>query len=341
MGLGLALFRPPPAHAQTAHPFSLVTSPLPVVLNTKPGQPISTELRVKNASTATDRFKVSLFKFSVNDAGKVTLSSKADGDSFMDWVSFSPQTFSLAPNQWQSVKMDIKVPAQAALGYYYAVSFSRAEEDNTPATSTGVNVHGQVITFVLLNVDVPWAKRQLQVTELSADRSVYEFLPANFTVKVKNTGNIFTAPTGTLFVNRGSKTIATLTVNSGKGNILPGTTRTFSAKWSDGFPVYQPKLVDGQAVNKADGSPAMSLKWDFSKVTSLRIGKYTARLILVYDDGKRDVPIEGSVSFWVMPWRVLGVIAALIALIAGLITYVIILRRRLKRAGHPIRKAKE
>ncbi|MGB3073255.1 MAG: hypothetical protein WBB68_03290, partial [Candidatus Moraniibacteriota bacterium] len=38
----------------------------------------------------------------------------------------------------------------------------------------------------------------------------------------------------------------------------------------------------------------------------LRFGKYTAKMLLVYDDGTRDIPIEGVVSFWVMPWRLIA-----------------------------------
>jgi hypothetical protein len=47
----------------------------------------------------------------------------------------------------------------------------------------------------------------------------------------------------------------------------------------------------------------------------------------------RDVPVSGSVSFWVIPWRLLGGVLAIIGLIAALVTYILVLRRRLKRAG--------
>ena len=72
---------------------------------------------------------------------------------------------------------------------------------------------------------------------------------------------------------------------------------------------------------------------DFPKVQHLRFGHYTANLLAVYDNGTRDVPLEASISFWVIPWRVIGIIVLFIGLIAGLITYIVILRRRLKRAG--------
>ncbi|QQR78613.1 MAG: hypothetical protein IPJ68_06110 [Candidatus Moraniibacteriota bacterium] len=54
-------------------------------------------------------------------------------------------------------------------------------------------------------------------------------------------------------------------------------------------------------------------------------------MLLVYDDGTRDIPIEGVVSFWVMPWRLIAGAVFNFALIIGLGWYVIRLRRRLKR----------
>ena len=50
---------------------------MPIILTTKPGQPVSTELRVKNASNQTETLKVSLFKFSVDDQGQVKLFPQA------------------------------------------------------------------------------------------------------------------------------------------------------------------------------------------------------------------------------------------------------------------------
>jgi hypothetical protein len=54
-------------------------------------------------------------------------------------------------------------------------------------------------------------------------------------------------------------------------------------------------------------------------------------MLLVYDDGTRDIPIEGVVTFWVMPWRVIGAAFFNFVLIIGLGWYVVRLRRRLKK----------
>jgi len=279
---------------------NLITSPLPLNLKARPGESVTAELRVKNNNPTTDRLKVELFKFSADNNGEVQLEERGPGDDYFDWVTLTPREFDAEPGEWERVTMTIDLPDDAAFGYYYAVSFSRAgERIDTSKTAT---LEGQVVTFALLEADVPGAKRELIVDGYGADKSTYEFLPANFSIKVKNPGNVHLVPKGNIFIKRGSKTVSTLTINESSGNVLPNSSRSFTAKWTEGFPVYQ---VDTEAGNGENGVPKRSLKWDFSKVPDLRVGKYTAKLVLVYDDGRRDIPIEGEVSFWVIPWRLL------------------------------------
>ncbi|MGB4833557.1 MAG: hypothetical protein WBP40_00835, partial [Candidatus Moraniibacteriota bacterium] len=154
---------------------------------------------------------------------------------------------------------------------------------------------------------VPNALREITVTEFSTDKTVYEFLPVNFTVSLKNSGNVHVAPRGNIFLSRGSnKDIALLELNSGKGSILPDSTRIFETGWKDGFPVYEETIENGQVVLDELGHQTYHLTWDFKNASHLRFGKYTAKMLLVYDDGTRDIPIEGVVSFWVMPWRLIA-----------------------------------
>ena len=309
----------PVGRGSAQQPFSLTTSPLPINLTTTPGKPVSTELRVKNNSTDSQKLKVSLYKFSVNDQSEVQISEPAPSDEYIKWVSFNPQTFEAAPNEWRTIKMSIDVPKDAALGYYYAVGFSAA--DAPKATPGAATLQGQVITFVLLDVQVPGAQRELKVTSFKANRSTYEFLPVTFTVTVANTGNIHVVPSGNIFVTRGDKTFATLSINPGQGNILPNSSRTFTVEWKDGFPLYEPKTgPDGNPlINPKTNSVETQLKWDFSQASKLRFGPYSAKMVLVYDNGQRDVPIEGQVGFWVTALRVAaGLLVVLILAGIGL-----------------------
>ena len=125
-------------------------------------------------------------------------------------------------------------------------------------------------------------------------------------MSLKNSGNVHVAPRGNIFLSRGSeKNIALLELNLSKGSILPDSTRIFETDWKDGFPVYEETIENGQVVLDETGVQTYHLTWDWQNASHLRFGKYTATMLLIYDDGTRDIPIEGVVSFWVMPWRLI------------------------------------
>ncbi|MFZ5845073.1 MAG: hypothetical protein ACOY0S_01245 [Patescibacteria group bacterium] len=306
------------AQAPDEGALNLVTSPIPISLITEPGSTISAELRVKNAGTKTEELEVDLMKFQAfGEEGKPKLIDREKGDDFFDWVSFSEKSFDVAPNQWKTISMTIKVPKEAAFGYYYAVTFSRTQKEKVTGPRQTAIV-GATATLVLLEVRVPNARREVEVLEFSSDHKFYEFLPVTFTVKLKNKGNVHVAPRGNIFIDKGSKKdLAIVEVNPEKGNLLPASNRIFTSSWLDGFPLYTPKIENGKETHDSKGNLLYTLKWDFSQTHKLRWGHYTANMLLVYDDGKRDQAIEGKVSFWVVPWRIFGggAIIALLALV--------------------------
>ena len=311
---------------------SLVVSPLPINLVAEPGSTVSAQLKIKNGGTITETLTMGLMKFQAfGEEGKPRLFDRAPGDDYFDWVKFSPQTFDLAPNEWKTVTMDITIPKTAAFGYYYAVTFSRKNEDTTTGPRS-TKVIGATATMVLLEVRVPNAIRDIQVLEFSTPHKFYEFLPTVFNIKLRNKGNVHVTPRGDIFIDSMTeKNVAALPINDEKGNVLPGTNRIFGSQWLDGFPFYE-QVIDGQKiVMDKNGKPVTKLKWDFSQIQRLRIGKYTAHMLLVYDDGKRDIPVESEISFWVMPWRILGITGVVLILtLNGLFSVIINLVKRIR-----------
>jgi hypothetical protein len=292
---------------------NLQISPLPIELNTKPGTSISTDLRVRNAGTQPEKLQVRLLKVTADNNGLVHLTQPGSTDDWAKWVSFSKTVFGAPPGEWQTIKMNVDVPKSAAFGYYFAVEYLRANEES-PQPGQAV-ARGAVATFILLNADAPGAKREAQITSFTADRKSYEFLPASFTVKVRSSGNVHVVPHGNVFITHGKKQVGSIEVNSGGGNVLPDSSRFFSAAWNDGFPVYQSKTnAEGQPIVDKQGQAVKSLHWDFSHTNHLRFGHYTAHIVMIYDNGQRDVPMEASVSFWVIPWRLIGLLALIIIL---------------------------
>ncbi len=280
-----------PVFAQTIGPINLTISPTFVSLATDPGQEATSQFNVSNNSNFKEILKIDLAKFEVTRGGAgLTLNNLTSSDDFAKWIKITPETFSLDPDQTQTIRFTISPPKDAALGYYYALVVRRQRDITTQQVKQPV-LTGAPALPVLLEVRSPNAKRELQLISFNSQRSFYEYLPATFNVEVKNSGNIHVIPRGDIFIDWGrTKSVAIIPINSGASNILPQQDRILSLDWADGFFVKQ---QDGK------------LKWDLSKGDRFRIGRYTANLLLVYDNGQRDVPLEATITFWVFPWKII------------------------------------
>jgi len=292
--------------------FSLQVSPSPLVADLKPGTKTTRELKIRNAGTGPETLKIESRKFSVNnETGQVALDDTAPSE-IAEWVKFSAPTFTVQPGEWYTQKVTISLPKNTGFSYSLALIISRTQ--NPQSVESGRLIKGSVAVFTLINVDRPGATRKIDVEDLSMTSGVYEYLPATVTVRFKNTGNTIVQPYGNIFIQRGSDDttpIATLPVNDTRGYILPDSERLLTTNWSDGFPVVQTTVA-------ADGTEQRSESWNWSQVSKLRIGQYTAKLVAVYNDGQRDVPIEKEVTFWVIPWKIiLGIIVVVAFVLLG------------------------
>jgi len=316
-----------PAHAQTPDQgINLQVSSLPITLTTQPGTSVSTDLKIRNIAAKPEKLQVRLLRVTEDDNGVVRLSAPSSADEWAKWVSFSRPVFDAPPGVDQTIKMTVDVPKNAAFGYYFAVEYMRATAENPEAGKAVAK--GAVANFILLNADAPGSQREAQIVSFSSDKKFYEFLPVGFQVKIRATGNVHVAPHGNIFISQSGKQVGVIDVNAAGGNILPQSSRFFTASWTDGFPVYMPKTQNGQPVHTKKGEEAKYLKWDFSHANTFRIGHYTAHLVMVYDNGQRDVPIEATVSFWIIPWRMIGITLIPIIIIGFLLYKYLSFRRR-------------
>lgn len=298
--------------------FSLQVTPSPLVLTVKPGESTDTELKIRNNGDKAEHLKIELKNFNVNGkTGNITLNDTPPTD-ISQWVTFANPTFDILAGEWFSEHINITLPKDAGFSYSFALVISRVN-DLTPKTGTST-VKGSVAVFTLISVDRPGAKRELQLTEFKPTQKIYEFLPASLTTTIKNTGNTIAQPYGNIFIQRSAKSqkpLSVLPVNEGHGYILPGSSRTLTTDWSDGFPVY---VNSKEAVNS---ETKKGLSWNWDKLSQLRIGRYSAKLVAVYNDGHSDVPIVAQTTFWVIPWKfLLGFGLILLLLFVGIFTLV-------------------
>ncbi len=316
-------------NAQDANsgPFNIQVTPTTIIETVKPGESKTIEIKIHNQAQQPELLKAELRNFQVNqDNGEVQLLNTPPPD-VKDWVSFSDPTFTVQPGDFFTEHMNINTPQTAGFSYTFATVISRA---NPPQQKPGARtLVGSVAIFSLLSVDRPGAVRKFEVTQFKSTRNLYEYLPATFSIKIKNTGNTFVRPVGNIFIQRGPnspKSISTLTINQNGSYVLPNTTRSFATVWNEGFPNFEDVKV-------ADNAPAKrQLTWDWSKAQNFRIGHYNAKMVAVYNDGKRDIPVEASIGFWVLPWKLLIIMALVILiLLVGIGT---IFRRAFKTAAH-------
>jgi hypothetical protein len=342
LGVLAGLFLPTGlALAATSSSSSLTTSPISVSLNDKPGQTTTTTLEVENNGTQPVSVGVQLKTFTASgDSGQAAIVSPVSSDTSLSWVHFSQTTFTALPGVFTPIQMTISLPKGADLGYYYAIIFRPILAVKSGANTNKFTLSNAIL--VLVDTGSSNEVRQLQVNSFTSSKKLYQYLPATFSVNIRNSGNIYVPPQGAIYISRtasGSNPIATLSINKSGGRVLPKSNRVFTAAWSSGFPKYEPELVAGQPLTKKNGQPIDKLVWNFADVDQFRFGKYYAHLTLVYNNGQRDIPIYGSVSFWVIPWKLL--LIAFVLILIPVLFFIMALRyRRMYRKSRRLKQEK-
>lgn len=308
LGLSLGAFSNA-AHAANGE-FYLQVSPSPLVVTIKPGQTTSYDLKIRNAGTEEEKLKIVPRAFTLDDkTGQVAFDDTKTPPEIGEWTSFSAPTFKVKPGEWFTQKVTLAIPKEAGFSYSFALVISR--EDSASSNEAGRELKGKVAVFALVNIDKPGATRALQLEKLSSDKLIYEQLPTKINVQLRNAGNSIVRPMGNIFIQRGANDpdpIGTLQVNPTEGYILPGSVRTLSVDWGDGYPAVK-------TVADSTGAAKTEEDWGLGNLSKIRFGQYTAKLVAVYNDGQRDIPVYGEVSFWVIPWKIILVVLVILGLL--------------------------
>jgi hypothetical protein len=284
----------------------LTVSPPVFELTAAPGDTVRETFRVRNNSSENVDLEISARRLiSDPENGNPVPEQEATGEE-LSWVSFEPSSFTAPAREWSNVTFTIDIPESASFGYYYV--FRIVPKGAAEQTTTGAAIQGEVLVVTLLTVRSEGAKSAAGLVKFAPKNFVTEHLPVTFETEIENTGNVHVKPHGNIFITRGGGgEIAILDVNTTFGSVLPSGKRTFESSWTDGFIVAEPVMEDGEPKLDANGKVETKLTINWNKLTSFRIGPYTARLLVVYDDGTRDQTIEGTTTFWVIPYTALAV----------------------------------
>ncbi|HKU18153.1 MAG TPA: hypothetical protein VJP80_02660 [Candidatus Saccharimonadales bacterium] len=332
----LSIAAPVVAHAVPANDFNVQVAPSPLAITLTPGQSQTSSLTVRNFSNHSETLQPTLKGFSIDDASqKIALNDNVPA-SMQSWVHFKQPTLTLAAGASAPLDVVFDTPSNVGFSYSLAIVLKRASA-STPLSQVGTQLQPQIAIFCLVNINRPDATSQLTLPSIRSAKSRYSFLPASFVLTIANQGNVIAEPSGTLFIQRSFDSpapIVGIPINPGHGYVLPGTRRDFTTTWTDGFPVYITKTVNGR--------PSVHLHWDWRHISELRVGRYVAKAVLVYSDGRRDVPIMASTTFWVIPWWLLICsFLVLIVLIMGVVGWGWLIfkgTKKVKGYAHPRKK---
>lgn len=324
IGLSLFIFGfviQPVVAQEAASGLHLSISPAVQYLKIAPGESTQVEMKVENRSEQVANFRIVLGQFEVGGAeGQADITPVAPTDPVARLVNYSPSTFRLDPGAKQRIEVTFRVPNGGESGYYYALVVVPEITSATSPETASASLTANTASLFLIDGSTADTPRVVSITHFQADRRLFEFLPADFTLTVKNEGGVYVQPFGNIFVykQKGDE-VATFQVNDKGGAILPNSERSFSAEWTDGFPVY---VETGETVkDKANNEvPKKALRWDFTKLGQFRFGKYTARAVVAIGDNPDGTqrPATAEVSFWVIPWRlILILLGLLLVLLVG------------------------
>ena len=283
-----ALIYVPSARAEQ----QLTTTAIPpkVELKGDPGQTLTATLKVRNDSTSTQNFTVSIEDFVVidNQGTPVPVTTSASNRwSLATWIT-SPQYIPVDAGGTQIINISVKIPMTALPGGHYAMLTytPNAEAKAGDLQQTGNIITSRVGTLIYVTVSGP-VTENATITKFSVPKFL-EQGPVEFTGTIESLSDIHVNPKGTLTIYSPiSQKVAEINVDA--GNIFPETSRDFSAIWNQ--------------------------KWGW--------GRYSADLNLVY--GAAGSLLSATIFFWLFPIRL---VIYLLLFLISILTVIIALNKR-------------
>lgn len=275
---------------------ALTVSPLLIEYDIDPGSAVVGSVKLFNETNSTETFYPSAQDFVAGDQGGTpAFVGTASTRSMVDWVSFQQSSITLQPGETTYAVYNISVPKNALPGGYSGgLLFSTAQ----PNVTEGVGAAGATGPLVLLRVGGDVMERG-SVKDFSVTTESGSSLPVDFSVLFQNDGNVYVKPAGVIRItNMFGGTAAVIPVNEDGGNVLPNSSRSFSASW--------------QKTELPDTASELVKEWK-----NFGFGPYTATLIMNY--GESNQVVTSTASFWVMPWMLVVLFVILLVVLALLV----------------------
>jgi len=299
---------------------ALTISPVRMEISGDPGQTLVGEIELLNEQDEIRTFYSSAANFEARgETGAPHFLPDTD-KGLASWITVQ-ESVTLEAGEQKTIPYSIQIPSNAEAGGYFAAILwgtSPAQQDEGQ-----VAIGGKLGMLVLLSVtgDLPEGEGiGLLDFRIEEGRRVASALPITFVWRFSNEESERVKPEGEIRIkNLFGMTSAVLDANPQKGNVLPGSTRKFSAVWSErgqGKSVI-PSPIEQVAEEEGQGFFTVAKnQW-----SNFAFGPYKAELNLFYGELPGAEVTKGtqvSFRFFVIPWQLLSIIIVILSIIGFL-----------------------
>lgn len=266
-------------------------------MTAKPGDRVVRQITLTNLSNIPLPIKGYARQFSATDElGDSDFPDNPDQKSVQQWFSFDTADFILQGHDSRTIILTIQIPNDAEPGGHYATVFFQSLIPKEILSQTTISLASRIgaLFFLVVAGDV---HTRGTLAEFSTAK-VHQQTPVELAIRFTNTGNVHVRPASTITITnwRGS----TVAVIDDDGQIvLPNKTRRWNVVWSP-------------------------VGWAF--------GQYRASIVTTIDAGAKSE--QSSITFWVMPFFLIGKAILSLVLVFWLLTRG---RRRLAKAYQALR----
>jgi hypothetical protein len=282
---------------------ALEIAPPLLTLTANPGQVLKTTIQLRDITKSSLVVTNEINDFvsnGVDGTPKILMGNESNNDPFSmkNWVTPLP-AFTLTPGQIQSLPMTISVPKDASPGGHYSVIRFSGVPPNLQGS--GVSLSASLGALVLLTVSGKLT-HNVSINKFTVSKypdgtkpaGLFQSSPLYFAVKLNNSGNIQEEPTGHIVVSDlFGKAVAGVNINLPPRDVLPDSTRNF--------------------IGSLDKS---------NLGTKRLFGLYHAKITVGYGDNYKQTTTD-SITFWVIPFKLIGIIILLLIIAFFVIRYLL------------------
>ncbi len=216
----------------------------------------------------------------------------------VEWITPQSEGFILEKGQEIDFQYSVSVPKDAIPGgHYVAMFFSESPKQDENGSGASVSAKIGVLFFVRVNGEIV---ENLQVDSFRTIQTGIGLnrLPITFETRFKNTGNVHIRPEGEIVIkNIFGKVTDSIPLNPKASLVLVNSVRRTESEWKK----EQQGRVTGWFTEARN------------ELNNFAIGPYAAEIQGYY--GENRSPLTQTTHFWVIPWHLLIIVGAFLALL--------------------------